>query len=108
MSSRTAVGFEPGVGFELSKVLQAVPAVTTALTTKGCYIFQFSVTNGTGADVTVTIQDGLGGYLMKATNIVSATTVSFNWDEGQFMSGGITWSASATGLWAGVMVFTRS
>ena len=45
---------------------------------------------------------------MDATSIPANTTVCFNWEDGIFMKGGMTWGAGGAGLTGSVVAFNRT
>lgn len=87
-----------------------VPTSPTDLIAKDTFIFQASFTNNSGSDRTITIADKQASpkYAMEATTISSGTTVSFNWEEGLFLYGGLTWSVSGTGVDGSVVAFYKA
>lgn len=91
-------------------LLQDVPTVAADLVAKDTYLFQVQVTNGTGAAISLTMTDkqSPAKNVFDATSIPANTTVAFNWEEGLFCSGGLTWVAGAVGLDGSVVAFYRN
>ena len=87
-----------------------VPTVAADLSTKDSYLFQVSFTNGTAGNLTITMTDKQTSAknILDASTIPANTTVAFNWDEGIFCSGGITWVASGAGIDGSVVAFYRA
>jgi hypothetical protein len=118
MSSATSkqfpYGFPNQVGVtgttEAGPLLQDVPTSPTDLVTKDSYLFQASFTNGTAGAISVTIADRQASakYAMELASIPANTAVAFNWSEGIFMKGGITWSAASGGIDGSVVAFYRN
>jgi len=79
---------------------QAVPTVLTNVTTVDSKITQMWFTNTTAAAISVTVQDGQATprKLLSNASIAPNTTqvISFQWPL--WMTGGISWVASASGL----------
>lgn len=118
MSSFTAKNFPAGFPYQVGvsgttnagPLLQAIPSSPTDISTKDTYVFQISLTNGSGGALTFTLSDKQGTPIegMKATSIANASTVSFNWEEGLFCKGGVTWGASGAGLTGQIVAFYRA
>jgi hypothetical protein len=90
-------------------LIQDVPTSAADLSTADTYLFQVSLTNGTGGALTVTLTDKQTSAknVMEVTTIGAGTTVAFNWEEGLFCKGGLTWVASGAGIDGAVVAFYR-
>lgn len=90
-------------------LLQAIPNSAADLSTTDTFLFQLSVTNGTGGALTITVADKQGTPVeaLKATSIAAGATTILSWPEGLFLKGGLNWVASSTGLTAGVVAFSK-
>ncbi len=82
---------------EITAGLQTVPNVATDLTTTDSVIFQITLANITAGAVTFTVKDKAGSpkSLLEAVSIAANTSYVIAFPEGVWMTGGITWSASA-------------
>ncbi len=88
----------------LTDDLQAMPSTPTNLTSTDTYIFQLTVSNTTGGALTITISDRATSAkaLFTTVSIAANSTQIYSFPEGVKMKGGITWSASNTGLVASI------
>jgi len=84
----------------LSEVITAVPSTPADLCATDAQIWQVSVCNTTAGALTFSLYDkqATPRYAVKAKSIAANDTVIYAWPEGLFLSGGITWGASNTGL----------
>lgn len=115
LSSRQfPMGFPEQVGVtgttNAGPLLAAVPTSPTSIVSKDTYLFQISLTNGTASAISFTLSDKQSSpkAAMDATSIPANTTVSFNWADGIFMKGGMTWGAGGAGLTGSVVAFNRT
>lgn len=83
----------------------------TDLTTTDTWVFQVTLVNKTAGAVTVTVHDKATSAksLLEAVSIAANTSYVIAFPEGQFMKGGLTWSASAnSSIDAGIVAFYRT
>lgn len=82
-------------GRQLSPQMQTVPATATALTTTNTLLYSIYVNNLTGSDATITMSDGqTPAQSILPTSVIPAnTSVFFEWNDGLFCPGGLTWEA---------------
>ena len=118
MASLSTRNFPPGFPKQVGvsgttnsgPLIQDVPTVAADLATTDTFLFQFSFTNGTAGALTITVTDKQTSAknVMDVTSIPAATTVAFNWEEGLFCKGGLTWVASGAGIDGSVVAFSRT
>lgn len=110
MSTFSSKNFDAGLPNQVTRAIVPVPTVATDLFTTDGQIFQISITNGTAGDLTITILDkqGTPRAAMRATTIRANSTVSFNWDEGLTLVGGMNWVASGVGLEASIVAYYKN
>lgn len=82
---------------QTSGALQVLPNTATTVIGVDCWIYQLMFNNKTGGAVTVTVTDIAGTPLdlLTTVSIAANTAYVIAFPEGQFMSGGFKWSASA-------------
>lgn len=117
MASLNTRNFNPGFPKQVGvsgtdnggPLLQAIPTSAADLSTTDTFLFQLSVTNGSGGALTITLKDIQGTPIeaMKATSIASGATPIYSWPEGLFFKGGLNWIASGAGLTAGIVAFSK-
>ncbi len=117
MASLSTRNFTPGFPKQVGvsgttnagPLLQAIPNVAADLTTTDTFLFQLSVTNGSGGALTFTLKDIQGSPIeaAKITSVASGVTAVYYWPEGLFFKGGLNWVASAGGLTAGIVAFYK-
>jgi len=97
MGASNSTKFSVG-NINMSQALQVVPNSTTSVSTTDTWIFQITVTNTSGSDVTLTVQDRAGTpkSLLSTVNIAAHTTYVMAFPEGVFMDDGFTWSSSSS------------
>lgn len=87
---------------------QQVPMVAGDICTEDIHITEVVLTNNTVAAITATFADKQttpAPLLPDNVSIAAGSVISFEFPRGALMVGGITWSASAVGLWARVRGF---
>lgn len=82
---------------EITAGLQSVPNTPTDVTTTDSVIFQITVANTTGGAVTFTVTDKATSpkTLLPTVSIAANTAYVAVFPSGVWMTGGISWSASA-------------
>ncbi len=97
-SSKNMPSFDtkfPSPQHVLDSALQVVPASPTALTSTDTMIYQLVFNNTTAGPVSVTVSDHNSKDLITAAVLDANSTVVLDFPEGQFMTSGVNWSASA-------------
>ena len=110
MSTFSSKNFDAGLPNQVSRLIVPVPTVAADVFAKDGQMFQISITNGTAGDLTITVLDkqGTPRGVMRATTVKANSTVSFNWDEGITLSGGMNWVASGVGLEASIVAYYKN
>lgn len=87
----------------VNPALQVVPNSGTALTSEDTLLFSMYVSNTTGGAVTLLVVDGNSRQVIPTVSIPANTVQFYQWNDGIFCPGGITWTAgSASALHAAV------
>ena len=79
----------------LAPQMRTVPAVSAALTSSDTLLYSIYINNLTGSDVSLTLSDAqtTAQQILPTITILANTSVFFEWNDGIFCPGGLTWVA---------------
>jgi len=93
----------------VSEAIQAVPTGATDLTATDTRLYQLHLCNTTAGALTVTIKDkqSTPRNLLTAYSVAANSYVTLVWPEGVFLSGGLNWIASGSGIEASIAAWYK-